>query len=117
MREGWGKPNEAFMKAFTYIYLPTASDEQAAWYSKLQQENASADVAVAIRDACDHIDVMHLLRTIKAPTLLTHCRGDLVVPLEHGRSIATNLPNAQFIQLDSDNHIILDTEPEAPTLC
>ncbi len=70
-------------------------------------------MAVAIRAACDDIDVADLLGDVQVPTLVTHCRGDQVVPLEQGRTIAARLPNAQFVQFESDNHIILDDEPEA----
>jgi DNA-binding NarL/FixJ family response regulator len=45
------------------------------------------------------------------PTLVLHGRDDEVVPLATGRVIAAGIPDAQFVQLESRNHILLEDEP------
>jgi len=45
------------------------------------------------------------------PTLVLHARHDNVVPLEQGRSMAAAIPNARFVTLESDNHVLLAGEP------
>jgi DNA-binding NarL/FixJ family response regulator len=57
------------------------------------------------------IDVTGLLPQVRVPTLVIHARQDAVVPLAEGRLLATAIPDAQFVELDSRNHILLDGEP------
>ena len=64
-----------------------------------------------IRAACDGIDVTELLPRVRAPTLVLHARGDSVAPFAEGRLIAAGIPGARFVELDSDNHVILESEP------
>ena len=111
IRHGWGDRNSAFMQAFSTLYLPTGTAEQITWFSELQRITTSSSNAVRIRRACDEIDVMHLLPQIKVPTLVTHSRNDNVAPFNHGRIIASCVPGARFVALDSNNHLPLQGEP------
>ena len=40
-----------------------------------------------------------------------HARDDRVVPVEEGRLLATLIPDARFVLLESANHILLEHEP------
>jgi DNA-binding NarL/FixJ family response regulator len=40
-----------------------------------------------------------------------HARGDRVVPVEEGRLLASLIPGARLVVLDSPNHILLAEEP------
>lgn len=62
------------------------------------------------------IDVGALLPDVRAPTLVIHCRDDQLVPLEAGRLMASHIPGAQFIALDSRNHLLMENEPAWPLL-
>jgi DNA-binding CsgD family transcriptional regulator len=42
---------------------------------------------------------------------VAHAKGDRAVPFEEGRLIAGGMPNARFLPLDSDNHVLLSSEP------
>jgi DNA-binding NarL/FixJ family response regulator len=44
-------------------------------------------------------------------TLVIHARDDRVVPVEEGRSLASLIPDARLVVLDSANHILLADEP------
>jgi pimeloyl-ACP methyl ester carboxylesterase len=37
--------------------------------------------------------------------------ADSVVPFEEGRILATAIPDARFVPLQSNNHILLESEP------
>ncbi len=74
----------------------------------------SAENAARIRRACDNIDVMHLLPKVRVPTLILHSRHDAVVPHEQGRLMAISIPNARFVTLESENHVLLAGEPAWP---
>jgi hypothetical protein len=45
-----------------------------------------------------------------------HSVGDQAVPFEEGRRLAASIPNAVFMPLDSDNHLILEDEPAWPSM-
>jgi pimeloyl-ACP methyl ester carboxylesterase len=114
MRHGWGDEHSAFLRSFTSMYLPGASTEQVNWYADLQRRATSADNAVRLRAACDEIDVVDLLPKVSAPTLVLHCRHDSVVPFDEGRRIAASIPNAKFVSLESENHVLVPDEPAWP---
>jgi hypothetical protein len=43
--------------------------------------------------------------------MVLHARGDAMVSFEEGRLIASSIPAARLVPLDSDNHILLANEP------
>jgi DNA-binding winged helix-turn-helix (wHTH) protein/alpha-beta hydrolase superfamily lysophospholipase len=114
MRQGWGDERSAFMQMFSALYVPRSSAEQLRWWVEAQRSSTSGATAVRIREACDGIDVTALLPRVQVPTLVLHGRGDSVAPFEEGRLIAAGIPGARFVELDSDNHVILEGEPAWP---
>ena len=64
-----------------------------------------------MRRACDEIDIVELLPRVAVPTLVLHSRREAVQPFEQSRLIASSIPKARFVALDSANHIILPQEP------
>jgi DNA-binding winged helix-turn-helix (wHTH) protein/pimeloyl-ACP methyl ester carboxylesterase len=111
MRLGWGDEHSAFMQAFSSIYVPKGTPEQIGWFTQLQRKAASADNAVRLRTMFDNIDVGDLLPRVTVPTLVLHSRHDSVVPFEQGRMLAATIPNARFVTLESENHLVLHGEP------
>jgi DNA-binding winged helix-turn-helix (wHTH) protein/alpha-beta hydrolase superfamily lysophospholipase len=111
MRLGWGDEHSAFKQAFSSIYVPKGTPEQIVWFTQLQRKAASADNAVRLRTIFDNVDVSDLLPLVAAPTLVLHSRHDSVVPFEQGRMLAATIPNARFVSLESDNHVVLHGEP------
>jgi len=57
------------------------------------------------------IDVRAMAPHVKAPTLVTHSRGDERIPFDEGRLLASLIPNAQLIPLETRNHILLPIDP------
>ena len=62
-------------------------------------------------EARSGVDVSSMLGAIKAPTLVIHSRADEVCPVSEARLLAAGIPEAQFVELDSRNHILLEDEP------
>jgi DNA-binding NarL/FixJ family response regulator len=56
-------------------------------------------------------DVTRDASELRVPTLVLHARGDALVPFSEGRLLATVIPGARFVPLESRNHILLATEP------
>lgn len=110
-RLGWGKSNPAFRRVFTTLFIPGGSDTQIAWFDELQQASCSGEHAARARAVRYAVDVSDLARAITVPTLVLHARHDAVVAFDEGRNLASLIPGAKFVPLDSANHILLEDEP------
>ena len=113
MRQGWGSDVPAYRQLFTGIFMPDADGEAIRWFNELQRSSCSPEDAVALFSAMRDIDVTQLLPQVRVPTLVAHCRGDAAAPFEGGRELATAIPGARFLPLDSRNHALLPGEPAA----
>jgi DNA-binding winged helix-turn-helix (wHTH) protein/alpha-beta hydrolase superfamily lysophospholipase len=111
MRQGWGEEGSAFMRAFSSIYMPNGTPEQIRWFADMQRMAASGEMAARLRHACDDIDVTHLLPKLTVPTLVIHARNDNVAPFAQGRAMASSIPGARLLTLESENHVPLQGEP------
>jgi pimeloyl-ACP methyl ester carboxylesterase/DNA-binding CsgD family transcriptional regulator len=116
-RLGWGKDNPAFRQVFTSRFIPGATDEQVGWFNDLCRKTTSPEIAARLLETRAVIDVMELLGSVRAPTLILHSRDDDVIPIAEGHILAAGIPNAQFVELDSKNHILLDSEPAWERFC
>lgn len=112
-RSGWGRDNPAYRHIFSSTFMPGATAEQLAWFDEFQRQTTSAENAVRFLSAFGDIDVRDKLAHVSAPTLVLHSRRDRRIPWETGRDIATAIPNARLVTLDSDNHLLLEGEPAA----
>lgn len=111
MHQGWGDENSAFMRAFSSLYLPNGTKEQIRSFADMQRVATTGEQAARLRVACDDIDVLDLLPRIAVPTLVIHANKDNVVPFEKGRQLASLIPNAEMVTIDSENHVPLPGEP------
>jgi DNA-binding NarL/FixJ family response regulator len=59
----------------------------------------------------NRINVEDVVPKVRCPTLVLHSRGDSIIPLDQGRSVAALIPGARFVPVESRNRILLDTEP------
>jgi len=111
IRVGWGQDNPAFRQLFTTQLMPGGSNEQMAWLNELARISATPENAAAMERAFYHIDVTSIAPKVKVPTLVLHGRNDAAIPFEEGRLLATLIPGARFVPLNSKNHVLLETEP------
>jgi DNA-binding NarL/FixJ family response regulator len=111
IRAGWTAPNPAFRRMFSMLFLPNGTPEQMAWYEDLLWRSTTAEAAAALYRARGGLNVCDLAPQVRARTLVMHARDDRVVPVQEGRLLATLIPDAHFVLLDSANHILLEQEP------
>jgi pimeloyl-ACP methyl ester carboxylesterase/DNA-binding CsgD family transcriptional regulator len=111
VRLGWDRPNPAFRRAFTTLFVPDATPEQTAWFDEMQRISTTGEMAARLRRARGEIDVTDLAPLVTVPTLVLHARDDAVVPFEEGRRVAALIPEARFVPLEGRNHILLADEP------
>lgn len=110
-RLGWGTSNPAYRHIFSQTFMPDADADRLAWFDDFQRQTTSAENAVRFQEAFGHIDVRHMLPQVQVPTLVLHARGDQRIPLEQGRELAAQIPDARFVTLESNSHIILGDDP------
>jgi pimeloyl-ACP methyl ester carboxylesterase len=114
MRHGWGQDNPAFRQMFTARFIPGGTQEQIESFNELQRISISPDNAIRALDTMNNTDVIALLAKVTTPTLVLHCRGDAIIPFNEGRKLAAGIPNARFVPLEGDNHLMLEHEPAWP---
>jgi len=111
IRVGWGGAIPAFRQVFSSMYIPSADEEQKRWYDELQQVSSTGEVAARLYRSRSRSDVSDRARQVKQPALVVHARHDRVVPYEEGRRLASLLPDARFVTLEGDNHVLQEAEP------
>jgi DNA-binding CsgD family transcriptional regulator len=111
MEMGWGGENPAFRQFFTSHFIPDASLEQQRWFNELQRISTSPANAVRFMKVLTEIDVEALLPRVECPTLILHPTHDAAVAFEEGRLMASRIPGARFVPLESGNHLLLESEP------
>ncbi|HEY7413104.1 MAG TPA: alpha/beta fold hydrolase [Vicinamibacteria bacterium] len=111
VRVGWGKENPAFRQVFTSRFVPGATPEQMDWFNELCRRTTSPENAAALLETRGGVDVADLLDAVRVPTLVVHARDDAVVPVAEGRLLASSIPGAQYVEVESANHVLLEHEP------
>jgi pimeloyl-ACP methyl ester carboxylesterase/DNA-binding CsgD family transcriptional regulator len=117
VRLGWGSDNPTFRQVFTSRFIPKGTDEQLEWFNDLCKKTTNAEIAARLLEMRAYIEVTDLLEKVQTPTLVLHSRDDDVVPISEGRILATGIPGAQFVELDSSNHVLLEHEPAWKRFC
>ncbi|CAG2140685.1 alpha/beta fold hydrolase [Cupriavidus numazuensis] len=108
---GWGQENPAFRQFFTTQFIPGGTAEQHRWFNELERVSTSPVNAARFMRVFNEIDVVALLPQVSCPTLVMHAVRDARVPFDEGRLIASEIPGARFVPLESGNHLLLETEP------
>lgn len=111
IRAGWASDEPAYRHLFSMLFLPYGTPEQMAWYDELLRMTTTPEEAVRLFRARGAVDVVGAARRVEVPTLVIHGRDDRVVPVEEGRLLASQIPGARLVVLDSANHILLADEP------
>jgi pimeloyl-ACP methyl ester carboxylesterase/DNA-binding CsgD family transcriptional regulator len=111
IRVGWGTDVPAFRRLFTAFFIPGGTEEQLAWFDELMRRTTRPEIAARLVESFAEIDVTQRLPLVRAPTLVFHARGDARIPPEQGRMLAAGVPDSRFVELDSNNHVLLEHEP------
>ncbi|HEX7930509.1 MAG TPA: alpha/beta fold hydrolase, partial [Sphingomicrobium sp.] len=107
---GWGADHPTYRQVFTSLYIPEGTPEQVDWWNEMQRVSTSPENAVKLQRALSLIDVRDLLPQVSVPTLIFHSRDDQVVPFSAGEYLARHIPDAMFVPLEGENHVLLEKE-------
>lgn len=111
IREGWGLPDPVYRNFFTTNLMPGATPEIAAALNEMQRVSSAPEVAARIFDMNNNADHRDFARQVRIPTLVMHSSGDRMVPVALGRETAGLIDGAEFVELKSENHILMAGEP------
>lgn len=111
MSVGWGQDRSPFRKVFASFFVPDAKPEQIEAFDALQRASTSPENAVRFFDAFNEIDVVEIASQVRVPTLVLHARHEIEMPVSQGRLLASTIPGARFVPLESGNHILGAEEP------
>lgn len=108
---GWGTGGAAFRQVFVSKFMPYASSEQQHDFDEYQRVTATPEMAEKCLHAMFNINVRAQAAKVSCPTLIFHARGDQLITFHQGRKLASLIPSARFIPLESDNHVPFAGEP------
>jgi pimeloyl-ACP methyl ester carboxylesterase/DNA-binding CsgD family transcriptional regulator len=108
---GWAQENHAFLQVWATAFQPGGTMEHLRSWCEMQRISTSTEMAVALSRVSFDVDVSAMVPRIACPTLVIHADRDAVVPIEEGRIVDSLIADARFVQLDSDNHMLLPAEP------
>ncbi len=112
IRNSWGNENPAIRQILTTMFMPDATKAEMQWFNEFQKLCGPAENIAQFRALFDDIDVSGLLPKVSSPTLVLHSDRDAVAPLSEGKLLASQIPNASFLQLNSPNHLLFSSEPD-----
>ncbi|KIC14076.1 hypothetical protein RA20_21635 [Leisingera sp. ANG-Vp] len=112
IRNSWGNENPAIRQILTSMFMPDATKEEMQWFNEFQRICGPAENIAQFRALFDDINVASLLPKVSVPTLVLHSNRDAIAPLSEGKLLASEIPGASFVQLNSPNHLLFATEPD-----
>jgi pimeloyl-ACP methyl ester carboxylesterase/DNA-binding CsgD family transcriptional regulator len=111
VEHGWGEDNPAFRQILSTQMFPGATPMQLAELNELYRVSAPPRHAARMARATGETDASALLPRVACPTLLLHCRRAPLLPIDEVRLVASSIPDARLVQLDTRNYIPLEGEP------
>ena len=114
LRLGWAQDNHPFLQAWASAFQPGGTTEHYRSWCTLQRASTQAETAAGLMRTASDLDLCTVTSRIRCPTLVVHVERDAVTPVAEGRLLASLIVDACFVQLDSDNHILLGDEPAWP---
>jgi DNA-binding CsgD family transcriptional regulator len=102
IRAEWGLASTAL----TDVFMPGALSEEREGFALTQRLSADAEAAARFWEGFVLADVRALLPRVQARTLVLHSKGDRAVPFQCGWELASAIPDARFVALESDRHIL-----------
>ena len=114
MGENWSSMGLFMIRTQLSDAFPGLSAEQIEKVIDLLPMTTSPKNAQKHLNALAEVDVVEKLANVSAPTLVLHCRNCRAIHFEQVHRIATGIPNASLVSLETDNFIPLPGEPAWP---
>ncbi len=87
---------------------PSRMDDEAFrnWLARYLRLGSSPRAAAHLLEMNTQIDTTHILASIQVPTLCLYRTEDADVNVEEGRWIASQIPNATFVEIPGADHLL-----------
>jgi pimeloyl-ACP methyl ester carboxylesterase/DNA-binding CsgD family transcriptional regulator len=108
---GWGRDNEAFQQVWSALFQPKSSAERLRSLAQLQSRSSTSEMVIKLLRTVATLDVTESAKRVQCPTLVLHPKRSRAAPFEEGRLLASLIPNARLVPLDSENHVLTEEEP------
>jgi len=108
---GWGMRSDWAVQ----LWAPSmAGDEPfTQWLAKHARQSVSRGAILPLLSAFYAYDLASVFPTVRVPTLVLHRRDDALIPVSHGRQIASQIPDARFVELEGADHLPFIGDAEA----
>jgi class 3 adenylate cyclase len=83
------------------------------WAGRLERLAASPGTIRRIFELIGRVDVRDVLPSIRVPTLVIHRRDDSFIKIEHSRYIASQIPDARYVELEGSDNMFSLGDSEA----
>jgi pimeloyl-ACP methyl ester carboxylesterase len=90
-------------KALADTLIP--SDPASEFAAKYFRECAAPEIVAKILEFAYRSNVVHLLASVRVPTLVLHRHQDRAIPFKLGRELASLIPNARFVPLEGKENL------------
>ena len=101
----------ATLDRFVDLCMPESGAAHIKRWGRQIIDRAAPEAAIALRQINSAADIRAELPHIQQPTLIIHCDGDKIVPIEQARSLAQTLPRAELVVFKDSGHIPTMTRP------
>lgn len=91
--------------ALTAMFLPGATPQESETFSRNQRDWSNAPKAAELLRLSCNMNAVDVLPRVCTESLIIHRRDDRTIPLEAGRRLAAELPQARFMVLDGNVHL------------
>jgi pimeloyl-ACP methyl ester carboxylesterase len=108
---GWGMRSDWAVQ----VWAPSmAGDEPfTQWLAKYARHSVSRGAILPLLSAFSAYDLVDVFPAVRVPTLVLHRGDDGLVPVSHGRRIASQIPDARFVELEGADHLPFVGDAEA----
>jgi len=102
LEKNWGT-GESLARLAPNLVSDDAFKRRCARFERL---SASPSSAAALIRMNSEIDIRPILPSIRIPALIVHREGDALVNVEAGRFLAHQIPNAKYVELPGNDHLL-----------
>ncbi len=90
------------------LFAPSRANDDAfkRWWARFERLGGSPSVPLMITKMNSEIDIRHIIRSVRVPTLILHRCGDTRVNVNAGRYAAQHISGAKYVELPGEDHCL-----------
>ena len=117
IRLAWEKDDPAYRHVLAMKLMPNGTPEEQHALNELLRVAAHGETALRLLDEELQMDVRHEASSVRCPTLVFQIRSYAFTAPDEGSLIASLIPGAELVTLDSPNYFLRQSEPAWQRFC